>query len=71
MERVLGDKKAIALMVLPALIIFIVIIFVPIIWTFVYSLFSGMPGFKFEFVGFSNYIDMWSNKQTVEAIKMN
>mgnify|MGYP003902463969 FL=1 len=71
LERVLGDKKAIALMVLPALIIFVGVIFVPIVWTFIYSLFSGMPGFKFEYVGFSNYINMWSNKQTVAAIKMN
>jgi raffinose/stachyose/melibiose transport system permease protein len=71
MDRVLGDKKAIAFMVLPAFLIFIIIIFIPIIWTLIYSLFSGMPGVKFDFVGLSNYIDMWSNEKTVGAIKMN
>lgn len=71
MDRVLGDKKAVVLMVLPAFIIFIGIIFVPIIWTFVYSLFSGMPGLDFEFTGFTNYINLWSNKHTIDAIKMN
>ena len=71
MEKVLRDKKAIALFVLPAFLIFIGVIFVPIIWTFVYSLFSGMPGSKFEFYGFQNYIDMFSNKQTVNAIAVN
>lgn len=71
MDRVLGDKKAIILMVLPAFLIFIGVIFVPIVWTFVYSLFSGMPGLNFTYTGFSNYIDMWSNKQTLDAIKMN
>lgn len=71
MEKVLGDKKAITLMVLPAFLIFVVIIFVPIVWTFVYSLFSGMPGVNFSYTGFSNYIKMWSNENTVAAIKMN
>jgi len=71
MDRVLRDKKAIALMVLPAFIIFIGIIFVPIIWTFVYSLFSGMPGLKFDYYGFTNYIDLFRNKQTLNAIAVN
>ncbi len=71
MEKVLRDKKAIALFVLPAFLIFIGVIFVPILWTFVYSLFSGMPGAKFEFYGIQNYIDMFSNKQTVNAISVN
>lgn len=71
MEKVLRDKKAIALFVLPALLIFVGVIFVPIIWTFVYSLFSGMPGLKFEYYGFQNYVDMLYNKQTVNAIAVN
>ncbi len=71
MEKVLRDKKAIALFVLPAFMIFTGVIFVPIIWTFVYSLFSGMPGAKFEFFGFQNYMDMLSNKQTMNAIAVN
>ncbi|NLJ96856.1 MAG: sugar ABC transporter permease [Clostridiales bacterium] len=71
MDRVLSDKKAIILMVLPALIIFVSVVFIPVIWTFVYSFYSGMPGLKFQFTGFSNYINMWSNEQTMDAIKMN
>ena len=30
-----------------------------------------MPGAKFEFYGFQNYIDMFSNKQTMNAIAVN
>lgn len=71
MDKVLSNKKAIALMVLPGLIIFLIVIFVPIIWTFVYSLYSGMPGHNFEFTGLSNYAAMFQNKQTLAAIKMN
>ncbi len=71
MERVLRDKRAISLFVLPALVVFVGVIFVPIVWTAVYSLFTGMPGVKFEYYGFQNYIDMFSNKQTVNAIAVN
>lgn len=71
MEKVLRDKTAICLFVLPALVIFVGVIFVPILWTFVYSLFSGMPGLKFTYTGFSNYVDMFKNPQTVNAIKVN
>ena len=71
MEKVLHDKKAIAIFVLPAFIIFIGVIFVPILWTLVYSLFSGMPGIDFEYYGFQNYIDMFSNKQTLNSIAVN
>ena len=71
MERVLRDRKAIAIFVLPAFLIFIGIIVVPVIWTIVYSLFSGMPGMKFEYNGLQNYIDMFSNKQTLNAIAVN
>lgn len=71
MERVLGNKKAIALMVLPAFVIFVGVIFIPIIWTFVYSLYSGMPGIDFKFTGLSNYVTMWTNSQTLDSVKMN
>lgn len=71
MERVLRDKKAIALFVLPALCIFVGVIFVPIVWTLIYSLFSGMPGVNFTYYGIQNYIDMFTNKQTVNAIAVN
>ena len=71
MEKVLGNKKAIMAMVLPALIVFVFVIFVPIIWTFVYSLYSGTPGLGFEFTGLTNYIDMFKNDATVDSIVMN
>ena len=71
MEKVLRDKVAILLFVLPAFLIFMFVIFVPIVWTFVYSLFSGMPGLNFKFYGIQNYLDMWSNPQTLNAIRVN
>lgn len=71
MERVLRDRRAICLMVLPALVVYVGVIFVPIVWTFVYSLFSGMPGISFEFCGLDNYINVFSNSRTLDAFAVN
>lgn len=58
-------------MVLPALIIFVGIILVPIVWTAVYSLYSGMPGLNFTFSGIRNYFEIFKDPNTVASIKMN
>lgn len=71
LEKALGDKKAIALFVLPPLIIFIGIVFIPIIWTLYYSLHSGMPGLKFEFNGIKNYFKLFTDKAFITSLKMN
>jgi raffinose/stachyose/melibiose transport system permease protein len=71
LEKVLRDKKAICLFVLPAFIIFVCIFFIPIIWTFVYTFFSGMPGINFRFNGLMNYLQLFKNSQTLKALKVN
>lgn len=55
MKRVLGNKKAIALFVVPGLILYVGLVFVPVIWSFVYSLYSGTPGLSWSFSGLKNY----------------
>lgn len=55
MKRVLGNKKAIALFVVPGLILYVELVFVPVIWSFVYSLYSGTPGLSWSFSGLKNY----------------
>ncbi|MCL2035248.1 MAG: sugar ABC transporter permease [Oscillospiraceae bacterium] len=67
----MSDKRAICLMVMPSLLIFVGIVFVPIVWTFVYSLYSGMPGFNFQFTGFTNYIEMFRNQHTMDSFRVN
>lgn len=71
MNKVLGNKLVIAIMVVPALVIFVLLVFVPIINTLIYSLFSGTPGLKFVFVGISNYINMWKDKNFIGSFRMN
>ena len=54
MERVLGDKKAIAILLLPALLIYTVVMLVPVLISLQYTLFSGNAVTGFEYVGFDN-----------------
>ncbi len=71
MKKVLGNKKAIALFVVPALLIYTAFVFVPVVWSFYYSLYSGSPGMKWEFVGLSNYGKIFGDKNFREALLVN
>ena len=55
MNKVLGNKKAIALFVIPGLILYVGLVFVPVIWSFVYSFYDGTPGLNWSFSGLKNY----------------
>ena len=46
MNKVLGNKKAISLFVVPALVIYTIIVMVPVIWSLYYSFFSGARDFS-------------------------
>ena len=54
MNKVLGNKKAIALFVVPALILYAILVLVPVVWSLYYSLYSGSPGLQWEFTGLDN-----------------
>ena len=71
MKKVLGNKKAIALFVVPALIIYTIIVVAPILVSFYYSFFSGSPGLKWEFVGFKNFLRPFSDKRFLDALIVN
>ena len=59
MKRVLANKKAIALFVVPGFVLYTILVIVPVIWSLYYSLFSGSPGLQWEFVGFDNYVKLF------------
>lgn len=71
MKRVLGNKKAIALFVVPALVLYTILVMVPVIWSLYYSLFNGSPGLNWEFVGFENYLKLFSDKKFLDALSVN
>jgi len=68
MKELLGNRKAIALFVLPALLIYLFAVFIPIVWSAYYSLFQGLPGLGFKFVGFRNYIKMWTDSMFLGSL---
>lgn len=71
MKRVLGNKKAIALFIIPAFLLYSVIVILPVLWSFYYSLYSGSPGLKWEFAGLSNYLKLFKDKNFVAALVVN
>lgn len=68
MKKVLGNKKAIALFVVPALVLYSIIVILPVLWSFYYSLYSGSPGLKWEFAGLKNYLNLFQDKNFISEI---
>ncbi|MCK0472849.1 carbohydrate ABC transporter permease [Halalkalibacter sp. APA_J-10(15)] len=62
MNTVLRDRKAILAFVGPALLIYLVVLFVPIAWSIGYSFFEGSPIRGFEFVGITNYVEIFRDQ---------
>ena len=71
MNKVLGNKKAIALFVGPAFILYTALVMVPVIWSLYYSFYAGSPGLKWEFAGLKNYINFFSDKNLLKALGVN
>lgn len=71
MKKVLGNKKAIALFVVPALVLYSIIVILPVLWSFYYSLYSGSPGLKWEFAGLKNYLNLFQDKNFISALIVN
>ena len=71
MNKVLSNKKAISLFVVPALIVYTVIVMVPVVWSLYYSFFNGSPGLNWEFVGIDNYVRLFKDKKFLDALLVN
>lgn len=67
MRSVLGDRKAIAILLGPALLIYSLIILVPVVWSFVYTFFRGDPLSGFEFAGVKNFAQLLTDPQVIQA----
>ena len=55
MNYVLGNKKAIAVFLAPALLVYLAVMVIPVVWSFVYGFYQGNPILGFEFTGFDNF----------------
>jgi ABC-type sugar transport systems, permease components len=68
MDRILRDKKALLLFILPPAIIYLAIVIIPTVWSIGYSFYSGMLGIDFKFIGIGNYVKIWSDQEFLSAL---
>jgi multiple sugar transport system permease protein/raffinose/stachyose/melibiose transport system permease protein len=67
MNYVLGNKKAIAVFLAPALLVYLAVMVIPVVWSFVYGFYQGNPILGFEFTGFDNFTKLFTDDTTRTA----
>ncbi|WP_159604226.1 carbohydrate ABC transporter permease [Agromyces humi] len=68
MERVLGDKRAVLILLGPALLLYSLIMLVPIIWSLGYTVMDGNPIVGFTFNGLDNFIKFFNDPAAWSAV---
>ena len=68
MNRVLGDKRAIALLLGPALLVYSLIMLLPMLWSLGYTLFKGSVITGFTWAGGHNFSTFLHDKAAHEAL---
>jgi len=71
MDRLLRNRKAIAIFIAPAFILFTLILFIPIIQVVYYSFCDYNALSKPTFIGLKNYITLFSNDDTMKIALKN
>lgn len=71
MDKILRDKKAVAVFVLPALALFVLILLVPIIQMVYYSFCDYDALSSPVFVGFKNYVTLFAEDETMRTAFKN
>jgi raffinose/stachyose/melibiose transport system permease protein len=71
MNRVMGNKKSIAVFVLPAFIIYAIFALFPILYNIYISLFDTDLMSNMDFVGLKNYLNLLSDKTFTHAFRNN
>ncbi|GAB3601569.1 carbohydrate ABC transporter permease [Microbacterium tumbae] len=68
MKHVLGNKKAILVFLVPALLFYVGVMVVPAVWSFFLAFMDGTPVLGFEFVGWVNIERLFSDPQAMQAL---
>lgn len=68
MQKVLGDRKAILVFVGPALLIYVLVLLIPIVWSIGYTFYEGSPIGGFTFSGLENYTRLFQDQDFVKAL---
>lgn len=69
MRSVFSNKRAICIFVLPTMLIFVAIVFIPILVSSYYSVLDWNGIGKGTFVGLKNYIEMFTSSRALNSIK--
>jgi raffinose/stachyose/melibiose transport system permease protein len=68
MRQVLGDKKAIAILLAPALLVYTLVMLVPIFWSVGYTTVDGNVVKGFTFVGVDNFVKFFHDDAAWDAV---
>ena len=68
MKSVLGDRKAITLLLTPALLVYTVIILAPVVWSFGLTFFTGSVLGGFEWNGIENFQRLFRDPYVWDAL---
>lgn len=68
MQDVLGDRKAVIILVGPALAVYTLVMLVPVLWSLGLTFFEGNALFGFEAVGFQNFTTLWQDPRILDAL---
>ncbi|PPL17633.1 carbohydrate ABC transporter permease [Microterricola pindariensis] len=68
MKHVLGDKRAIAILLGPALLVYTAVMLVPVLWSLGYTVFEGNTIIGFTFVGFDNFTRLAGDPKVWDAV---
>lgn len=68
MNHVLGDRRAIAILLGPALLTYTLVMLVPVLWSLGYTLFEGNAISGFTFVGLDNISRLFTDPQVGQAL---
>lgn len=68
MKSVLGDRRAILILLGPALVVYTLVMLVPIVWSLIYTAYQGNVVTGFEFVGLDNFVTFFKDPAAWQAV---
>lgn len=68
MQKVLGDKRALLVLLGPALLVYSLVMLLPIVWSMYYTVQDGNPIVGFTFNGFDNFVQFFQDPAAWDAV---
>ncbi|SMG19655.1 carbohydrate ABC transporter permease [Agreia pratensis] len=68
MKSVLSDKRAIGVLLGPALLVYTLVMLLPMLWSLGYTFFTGSVLGGFDFAGFANFARFWNDPNSGPAV---